>query len=97
MMMVGMALYKLGIFSVNFSRRALFWIMAVAFPIGYTLIIYGVNRNFEADWDVTYSMFSGWQYNYIGSIFVAMGYVAVVMLTRRMPASDRLSDGFSRL
>ena len=84
MMMVGMALYKLGIFSVNFSRKSLLWIMAVAFPVGYTLITYGVNRNFEADWAVTYSMFRGWQYNYIGSIFVAMGYLALIMLMARL-------------
>ena len=84
MMMIGMALYKLGIFSVNFSQKALFSMMAVAFPVGYTLIIYGVHRNFNAEWSVTYSMFQGWQYNYLGSIFVAVGYVALVMLIARL-------------
>ena len=49
-----------------------------------TLIIIGVNKNFEADWAVEYSMFFGWQWNYIGSLFVAIGYASLIIVLTRM-------------
>ena len=83
MMMVGMALFKWGMFSVGWSKRSYAYIALAAFIVGFTLISIGVNKNFAAGWSVEYSMFFGWQWNYIGSIFVAIGYVAIVMLLTR--------------
>jgi uncharacterized protein len=79
-MLLGMGLYKSGFFNLYFTRRSyLFIALAMLIP-GFTLIIVGVNNNFNAGWVVEYSMFFGWQWNYVGSLLVAMGYMALVML-----------------
>ena len=83
MMMIGMALYRWGIFSTGFSKQFYALLSAIALVLGYALILIGVRRNFSANWTVEYSMFFGWQWNYIGSIFVAIGYVSIVMLTSK--------------
>ena len=80
MMLLGMAMFKLGIFSVGFSKKFYSIVALVTLPIGYLLIVYGVNKNFDANWSVEYSMFFGSQWNYFGSLFVALGYISIMML-----------------
>lgn len=80
MMLIGMSFFKLGMFSVGLTKKLYSILALITLPIGYLLIIYGVNTNFAAHWSVEYSMFFGWQWNYIGSISVAVGYVSVLML-----------------
>ncbi|MCG8309151.1 MAG: DUF418 domain-containing protein [Cytophagales bacterium] len=80
MMLIGMALFKIGIFSIGFSKKFYGIISLMVLPVGYSLIIHGVNKNFEANWSVEYSMFFGSQWNYFGSLFVAIGYLALLML-----------------
>jgi len=80
MMLIGMSLFKLGFFSIGFSKKFYSILSASAISIGYLLILVGVNKNFAAGWSVEYSMFFGSQWNYIGSLFVAVGYVSLIML-----------------
>lgn len=80
MMLIGMALFKMGVFSARRSKRSyLSWIVAAAL-IGTPVILYGVRLNFAADWDVKYSFFFGPLYNYWAGIAVTLGYVSLVML-----------------
>ncbi len=83
MMLIGMSFFKLGIFSIGWSKS--FFIIGALITLftGYVLIITGVNKNFNAGWTVDYSMFFGWQWNYIGSLFVAIGYLFLIMLLTR--------------
>lgn len=80
MMLLGMALYKWNI--LNAARSATFYIRLaiIGMLIGYPLAIWGVFQNFEHGWDFAYSMFLGGHYNYVGSVGVALGYVAIIML-----------------
>ena len=79
-MLLGMGLYKSGFFNLYFTRRSyLFIALAMLIP-GFTLITVGVNNNFAAGWVVEYSMFFGWLWNYLGSLLVALGYMALIML-----------------
>ena len=80
MMLFGMAFFKLGVFSIGLSKKFYVYSALVTLPIGYLLIAHGISKNFEANWSVEYSMFFGSQWNYLGSIFVAFGYVALTML-----------------
>lgn len=80
MMLIGMAFFKFGVFSVSLSKKFYAVLLLATLPIGYLLIIHGVNKNFLANWEVGYAMFFGWQWNYLGSIFVAIAYVALLML-----------------
>jgi len=79
-MMIGMGLYKLNFFNKGFSNKILMIMAAVGSLIGVTLIFTGINKNFSEGWALEYSMFFGFQWNYFGSLFVALAYAALVML-----------------
>ena len=55
--------------------------------IGLPTILWGVRRNIAAEWDVTYSFFLGSQFNYWGSVLVALGWVGLLGLICRSPQS----------
>src|SRR5579863_693877 len=64
LMLAGMALFKLGVFSARQSA-ALYWTMiAIALCYGIPITLYGTHRDFAAGWDFRYSFFYGGQFNY---------------------------------
>jgi len=79
-MMIGMGLYKLGFFNLAWNKKMYGAFGAIGLVVGYLLIMIGVNKNFSANWDVAYSMFFGSQWNYYGSLFVALAYASLIML-----------------
>ena len=88
-MLIGMALFKWRVLSAERSGRFYRIMLAAGFGIGIPLVAAGVVRNFSAGWAWPYSMFVGWQFNYWGSLGVAAGYIALVMLlcrSARLPA-----------
>jgi len=95
LMLVGMALFKLGFFSAERSTAAYARTAAVAFPIGLALVIYGVLRHFDAGWSVEYSFFLGTQFNYWGSLGVSLGLVSLVMLWCRASIMASLKRSLS--
>tara|TARA_B100000575_G_scaffold294678_1_gene313141 strand:- start:11151 stop:12287 length:1137 start_codon:yes stop_codon:yes gene_type:complete len=80
LMLIGMALYKSGVLSAVRSRsfylKSAFYSLNVGFPI----VIYGMYMNFTMNWDFLYSMFTGSQFNYWGSLFIAYGYISLIMV-----------------
>jgi uncharacterized protein len=80
LMLVGMALFKWGVFSAARSRRFYLGLIAAALLIGFPLVIRGVVGFVRHDFEPFHLMFTGMQFNYWGSIFVSLGYVGVVML-----------------
>lgn len=80
MMLLGMALYKLDVFSAKRSKRFYLRLSLPGFLIGLLLSGFGVYQNFKADWYYDFAMFFGSQFNYIGSVAMALGYIGVVML-----------------
>jgi uncharacterized protein len=86
LMLAGMALFKLGVFSARRSA-SLYWAMiAVAVGIGIPVILYGTHRDFASGWDFRYSFFCGAQFNYWGSIVVSLGWVGAMMLASKVTA-----------
>jgi uncharacterized protein len=79
LMFLGMALFKLGALSAQWSRRQYLTLIATATIVGIPLIVYGIFKNFEWNWDIR-SFFFGLQFNYWGSYLVALGWVGVIML-----------------
>ena len=73
LMLVGMALYKLGILSAVHSRSFYLKNAFYSLTIGFPIVIYGMYMNFTMNWDFQYSMFAGSQFNYWGSLFIAYG------------------------
>jgi uncharacterized protein len=85
MMLIGMALFKWGVLTGERSSR-FYWFMAtIGLAAGMPIILYGVYHNFGAGWPLT-SMFLGLQFNYWGSVGVALAYIALVMLVCKSSA-----------
>lgn len=91
LMLIGMALFKLGI--VTGERSSAFYarMLAVGLAIGLPLSAYGVYRNFAGGWSLT-SFFYGSQWNYWGSLFTSAAYMAMVILLLRTPAFSAVTN-----
>lgn len=83
LMLLGMALYQWEILSGGRSRRFYRRMALTGLGIGYVLSGLGVYLNFEKEWVMEYSMFQGSEFNYAGSVAVALGYTALVMLASK--------------
>ncbi len=80
LMLIGMALYKLDVFSAGCSRRFYGALIAAALLAGLPVEAYGVALDFEFGWALDWSLLQGRQFNYWPSIVVGLGYVGLVML-----------------
>ena len=89
-MLIGMALFRRGVFSAECSPRFYAALIAVAVAIGLPLVGYGIATDFARGWPV-WSFFIGAQFNYWPRIVVSLGYVGVVMLACRTSALRALT------
>lgn len=80
LMLIGMALYKWKILQALKSKKFYLRGLLISWLIGFPIVIYGMVKNFDANWSFEYSMFFGSQYNYYGSLFVSFGYICIMML-----------------
>ena len=79
LMLIGMGLYKKGVLSALKSKTYYLQLTFIGLLFGYGLIVMGLNKNFENNFSLEYSFFLGSQYNYWGSLLVALGYIGLVM------------------
>lgn len=91
LMLVGMALLKLDVFTARRSVSFYAKFAAVNLAIGLPIVIYGMLQNFAHGWSVEYSMFLGAGYNYVGSTFVSFGYIGLFMAIVRAGAIEALT------
>ena len=78
LMLVGMALFKLGAFSAHWSRGDYLRLVASGAFVGIPVIAFGVYDNFSRNWDISHSFLLGSQWNYWGSYLVALGWVGLI-------------------
>ena len=90
LMLIGMALFRYGVFGAQRSSRFYAALIAVAVAVGLPLQAYGIALDFARGWPV-WSFFVGAQLIYWPSIAVSLGYVGVVMLVCRRAALRRLT------
>ena len=94
LMLVGMALYKLGVLSgrrpVVVYRRFVAWGLGLGLPIVAAGLWYNIAGGFA--WERT--KFGGSLFNYVGSVGVFLGYVGAVVLWAR---NGRMSGARGRL
>ena len=90
LMLIGMALFKQGVFSARLSSRFYAALVAAAVMIGLPLQAYGIALDFARGWQV-WSFFVGVQFIYWPSIAVSLGYVGLVMLVCRTETLRRLT------
>ena len=80
LMLVGMGLYKLGVFNASLAARTYEKMILAAVALGFPLIIGGVWFHEATNWSLEYGFFGGAQFNFWGSLFVALGWVGAMML-----------------
>ncbi len=80
MMLLGMALMKLGVFAAQRSKRFYLSWAIFGYALGLSLIFVGIQQNMAHEFDFVFAWQSGNTFNYIGSLLVALGHISVVML-----------------
>ncbi|MCZ6835931.1 MAG: DUF418 domain-containing protein [Planctomycetota bacterium] len=80
LMLLGMGLYRLGIFSAKRSNRFYLAMLILGLAIGVPIILVGYQRNVENGFAMETAMFLTSQFNYVGSLFVAMSWIGAIML-----------------
>ncbi|NOR34469.1 MAG: DUF418 domain-containing protein, partial [Bacteroidales bacterium] len=95
LMLLGMALFKWEVLSCGRSSRFYLRMALVGLVSGYLLSGLGVYLNFKSQWTLEFSMFIGTQFNYLGSLGVALAYTALVMLFSKSAGYAGLKRSFS--
>jgi uncharacterized protein len=86
LMLIGMALYRWGVFSAQCSPQFYRRMALIGGLAGLPLIYTGVHLDRAHNWDATFSFFLGDQFNYWGSLGLSSAYIATVMLVCRSGA-----------
>ncbi|MCP4901831.1 MAG: DUF418 domain-containing protein [bacterium] len=92
LMLIGMALFKLGLFSAALSRKTYWWILGLGVFVGLPGVLYGLHFRDASGWDITSAFFLGDQFNYWASIPVALAWIAVVMLLCKSSRLEALTQ-----
>jgi uncharacterized protein len=95
MMMIGMALMKLGILSAERSAGFYLRMMLAGYLAGLPLTIFSAADLYAHGFDQFYALRSGGIANYFGSVLVALGHIGLVMLLTRHGTVKRVMDRFA--
>jgi len=80
LMLIGMALFKLGLFGADRARSYYLRMAGLGFGLGLPIVVIGVLYCNGSSWDVRSAFFGGSQFNFWGSLLVAAGWIGLVML-----------------
>lgn len=89
LMLIGMGLFKLGVLSAGRSTRFYVAMILAGAAVGVPVVLWGVRENLLHEWAGDYSMFAGAQWNYAGSVPLALAYLAAIMLLCRSGKAPR--------
>jgi len=95
MMLLGMALFKWKVLSAELSRKGYLLLCLLGLALGFSLSGTGVVLNFKKGWTMEYSMFIGNQFNYVGSVATALGYIGLVMLLAKSKLFPRCKNSLA--
>jgi uncharacterized protein len=95
LMLLGMALMKLRVLSAERSITFYRKMMLAGYGIGLPIMLYSIYFVTAHQWDHIFMFRIGMAPNYIGSIFVAMGHIAVVMLIVKTGVLTKLMQRFA--
>ena len=82
-MLLGMALYRWRILDAARSDAFYSRLALIGFGVGTPVVAAGIWWNFDGGWSWERSFFLGSEFNYWGSLAMALGYVGLVMLAIR--------------
>ena len=79
LMLLGMAFFKKGALTAQQSKKYLSKMMIYGFGIGLPLVVSGVIMDFHYRWDFKIGFYFLTQFNYWGSILMAIGYIGWIV------------------
>lgn len=91
LMLIGMALFKLGVFSAKLPKALYLRMISAAIMVGIPLTLYGVYVNYKVEWQSMATYFRGEFVDYLASLFVAFGWIGVVMLACKEPSLEKFT------
>lgn len=94
LMLLGMALFKLGVVTGDRPRAFYVRLAIIGFAIGLPLTAWGIVRNIAEAWRAEYSFLIGAQWNYWGSLGSAGGWLGLVLAVWK---SGRARGAIARL
>jgi uncharacterized protein len=81
LMLIGMALFKAKVLTAELSQRFYRRLTVGGLGLGLIIGVWGLTQQYAHDWACEYSFFLGSQYNFVGSLPMALGYIGVIMLS----------------
>jgi uncharacterized protein len=95
LMLIGMAFFKWGFLTAErkeeFYKRGL----TIGLVTGLVFIVFGLIRNFQADFIMKYSFFFGPQFNYWGSLFLSFAFICLIVLLSKRSIKNRLFNSLA--
>lgn len=95
LMLIGMALMKLGILTAERSAGFYTRFMLTGYLLGLPLTAFSASDLFAHGFEPIYMMRVGGIANYIGSVLVAFGHIGLVMLLTRTGVLQRVMERFA--
>ncbi|NNF20649.1 MAG: DUF418 domain-containing protein, partial [Saprospiraceae bacterium] len=92
LMLIGMGLYKTKVITAERSSSFYKKMMLSGFGLGLTLGIIGLFQNYKNDWSCEYSFFIGSQFNFLGSLPMALGYIGLIMWLSKSKVAELLKE-----
>ena len=96
-MLLGMALMRLGVLSGERSNAFYRKLMLAGYLLGLPLVLFSAYDLSAHQWYGMYMFKIGGRANYVGSVFVSLGHVAVFMLIIKSGALRNLMERFAAL
>lgn len=97
LMMIGMALMKLGLLSGEWSRSFYRNLMLAGYLIGLPLTVFSAFDLYAHQFDTRYVMTVGGIANYFGSLAVAFGHIGLILLLFKSGAMQRVLSRFANV
>lgn len=92
LMLIGMALFKRRVFKAKQSVKYYSKMIGYGLGLGLPLVVIGTILDFNYDWDFKLSFFYFSQFNYWGSVLMALGYIGVIMLMTKASTRSFLAQ-----
>lgn len=94
-MLIGAACMRWGVFTGKLSNRAYALMALVGYAIGLPLVYFGYRDALAHDFDFVRTFLTGWQWNYLGSAFVAFGHVGALTLLFNSPLFSAVTSALA--
>jgi uncharacterized protein len=95
LMLIGMGLAKLGVLTGQRSPRFYLALALVGYGVGLPVVGYGAWNLMQHNFDVVYEFIVGGHFNYVGSLFVALGHVGLIVLACKAGVLPRLRSALA--